>query len=290
MANKHYFDNGIVQLHLGNAIDVIEKFQQESVQTVITSPPYFGLRDYGNSLQIGLEDSPEKYVQKLVDVFSKVKKILKSSGTLWINIGDSYYNYRPGKGQSLQKQSYTKSLQDLPQKYNPRRGNKLEGLKDKDLIGMPWRLAFALQKDGWFLRSDIIWHKPNPMPESVQDRPTKSHEYIFLFSKSQDYFYDNESIKEIGVMSELKNKQTVWKIKAQSFLENHFATYPEELIKPCVLAGTAPNDIVLDPFVGSGTTCVVSQKLNRKSIGIDLNKEYLNIARKRVEKTNLPLF
>jgi len=290
VANKQYFDNGIVQLHLGNAIDVIENFQQESVQTVITSPPYFGLRDYGNSLQIGLEDSPEKYVQKLVDVFSKVKKILKSSGTLWINIGDSYYNYRPGKGQSLQKQSYTKSLQDLPQKYNPRRGNKLEGLKDKDLIGMPWRLAFALQKDGWFLRSDIIWHKPNPMPESVQDRPTKSHEYIFLFSKSQDYFYDNESIKEIGVMSELKNKQTVWKIKAQSFLENHFATYPEELIKPCVLAGTAPNDTVLDPFVGSGTTCVVSQKLNRKSIGIDLNKEYLNIARKRVEKTNLPLF
>ena len=165
------------------------------VQTCVTSPPYFGLRDYGHEGQLGLEDSPEEYVANMVEVFSLVRDLLKDDGTLWLNLGDSYYNYRPGRGQALVKQSCSTTEQDLPQEC-ARRGNKLQGLKEKDLIGIPWRVAFALQADGWYLRSDIIWYKPNPMPESVTDRPTKTHEYIFLLTKNKDYYYDCDAIKE----------------------------------------------------------------------------------------------
>ena len=171
-------------------------FLPKSARMCVTSPPYYGLRDYGGEEnQIGLEQTPEEYIKQMVEVFREVRNILTDDGTLWLNIGDSYYNYRPGKGQALVKQSVSKTKQDLPDKC-AKRGNKLEGLKEKDLIGIPWMLAFALRADGWYLRQDIIWNKPNPMPESVKDRCTKSHEYIFLLSKNKNYFYDNEAIKE----------------------------------------------------------------------------------------------
>ena len=210
----------------------------------VTSPPYYGLRNYGDEDdQIGIEQTPEDYVNELVKVFREVKNNLTEDGTLWLNIGDSYYNYRPGKGQGLVKQSVSKTNQDLPTKCN-RRGNKLKGYKEKDLIGIPWLLAFALRKDGWYLRQDIIWSKPNPMPESVRDRCTKSHEYIFLFA--------------------------------------HFAVFPEELIKPCILAGSQEGDLILDPFMGSGTTAVAAKSLNRDYIGCELNQDYNKLITKRL--------
>ena len=179
----------------GDCKDTLKTIDSK-VQMCVTSPPYYGLRDYGGEEnQIGQENTPEEYINNLVEVFREVKNILSDDGVLWVNIGDSYYNYRPGKGQGLVKQSVSKTNQDLPTKCN-RRANKLEGLKEKDLIGIPWMLAFALRSDGWYLRQDIIWHKPNPMPESVKDRCTKSHEYIFLLSKNKKYYYDNEAIKE----------------------------------------------------------------------------------------------
>ena len=182
----------------GDCLQTLKQFD-EKARMCVTSPPYYGLRDYGGEdCQIGLEESPEEYIQKLVEVFREVRNNLTDDGTLWLNIGDSYYNYRPGKGQSYPKQSVSNTKQDLPDKCN-KRGNKLDGLKEKDLIGIPWMLAFALRADGWYLRQDIIWHKPNPMPESVKDRCTKSHEYIFLLSKNKNYYYDHESIKEKAV-------------------------------------------------------------------------------------------
>ena len=179
----------------GDCRDTLKQFDEQA-RTCITSPPYYGLRDYGGEEnQIGQENTPEEFIDQLVSVFKEVRNVLTDDGTLWINLGDSYYNYRPGKGQSYPKQSVSKTKQDLPDECN-KRGNKLDGLKEKDLIGIPWLFAFAMRNDGWYLRQDIIWHKPNPMPESVRDRCTKSHEYIFLFSKNKKYFYDNEAIKE----------------------------------------------------------------------------------------------
>jgi DNA modification methylase len=183
------------QILNGDCIEMMKTLPDKSVNCCVTSPPYFGLRDYGHDGQIGLEETPEAFVQKMVEVFREVKRVLRDDGTCWVNLGDSYYNYRPGKGQALAKQSCASNDQDLPQSC-ARRGNKLDGLKEKDLIGIPWRVAFALQADGWYLRQDIIWHKPNPMPESVQDRCTKAHEYIFLLSKQERYYYDREPIRE----------------------------------------------------------------------------------------------
>ncbi len=184
------------KIYYGDVRETLPKLWQYKAQMCVTSPPYYGLRDYGGEEnQVGQEETPEEYINNMVDIFRLVRDNLMDDGTLWLNIGDSYYNYRPGKGQSYPKQSVSKTKQDLPDKCN-KRGNKLEGLKEKDLIGIPWMLAFALRQDGWYLRQDIIWHKPNPMPESVRDRCTKSHEYIFLFSKNKKYFYDNEAIKE----------------------------------------------------------------------------------------------
>jgi len=294
----------------GDCLETLKQFD-EKPRCCITSPPYYGLRDYGGEgNQIGQEESPEEYIQKLVLVFREVYNLLTEDGTLWLNIGDSYYNYRPGKGQSLVKQTVSNSKQDLPDKC-ARRGNKLDGLKEKDLIGIPWMLAFALRADGWYLRQDIIWHKPNPMPESVKDRCTKSHEYLFLLSKNKKYYYDNESIKEpakdwgtrdrtngkyhnegtglqphSGLTKSYakKNKRSVWSVTKKPYKGAHFATYPPDLIEPCIKAGSEKGDIVLDPFMGSGTTAAVAKSLGRDYIGCELHEDYGNLIQKRVKE------
>ena len=270
----------------GDCRETLQQFKDAGVtaKMCVTSPPYYGLRDYGNeNEQIGLEETPEEFISQLVDVFRKVRDVLSDDGTLWVNIGDSYYNYRPGKGQKIHKQSVSKTLQDLPQEKCPRRGNKLDGLKDKDLIGIPWMLAFALRADGWYLRQDIIWSKPNPMPESVRDRCTKSHEYIFLFSKSKNYYFDVESIKEPTVDGNgLKRKKSVWDIQTKPYKDAHFAVYPPELIEPCILSGSSEGDIILDPFIGSGTTAAVAKYHKRHYIGCELHQDYENLISQRV--------
>ena len=260
----------------------------EPVKMCVTSPPYYGLRDYGGEdNQIGMEESPEKYVDQLVDVFRSVKEVLTDDGTLWLNIGDSYYNYRSDG--NYPKQTVSKTRQDLPTK-TPVRGNKLEGYKSKDLIGIPWLLAFALRKDGWYLRQDIIWNKPNPMPESVKDRCTKSHEYIFLLSKSKNYYYDNEAIKEPTKEGETtKNKRSVWTVNKKPYKGAHFATFPSELIEPCIKAGSQKGDIILDPFIGSGTTAMVAKSLGRHYIGCELHESYNDLIQNRVSQYTINL-
>ena len=293
----------------GDCRETLCAFLPNSARMCVTSPPYYGLRDYGGEdNQIGQEQSPEEYIQQLVEVFREVRKILTDDGTLWLNIGDSYYNYRPGKGQALVKQTVANNKQDLPDKC-AKRANKLPNLKEKDLIGIPWMLAFALRNDGWYLRQDIIWHKPNPMPESVRDRCTKSHEYIFLLSKNKKYYYDNESIKEpakdwgtrdrtngkyhnkgTGLQPHsgltksypTKNKRSVWSITNKPYKGSHFATFPPDLIEPCIKAGSEPNDIILDPFMGSGTTAMVAKSLGRDYIGCELHEDYGDLIHKRI--------
>lgn len=279
------------------------------VRMCVTSPPYYGLRDYGGEeKQIGLEQTPEEYIQQLVEVFRSVRDVMTDDGTLWVNIGDSYYNYRSG-GESFQKQTFSKTRQDLPVQ-SPSRSIKQDGLKNKDLIGIPWMLAFALRADGWYLRQDIIWHKPNPMPESVKDRCTKAHEYIFLLSKSRHYYFDHEAISEpvqqdwgtrdrtngkyhnpgtglqphsgLTESYERRNKRSVWTVNKKPYKGAHFATYPEELIEPCILAGSEKGDIVLDPFFGSGTTGKVALSNGRHYIGCELNKGYVDLIDERM--------
>ncbi len=291
----------------GDCRDTLKQFD-EKARMCVTSPPYYGLRDYGGQKdQIGLEQTPEEYINQMVEVMRLVRDNLTDDGTLWLNIGDSYYNYKSGTGEYA-KQSFSKTRQDLPM-INPKRANKLEGFKDKDLMGIPWMLAFALRADGWWLRQDIIWHKPNPMPESVRDRCTKSHEYIFLFAKNRNYYYDNESIKEpakdwgtrdrskgkyhnegtglqphsgLTKSYSKKNKRSVWTITKKPYKGAHFATYPPELIEPCILAGSEKNDIILDPFMGSGTTAMVAKSLGRYYIGCELHEDYGKLIDKRV--------
>ena len=286
-------------------------FLPKSARMCVTSPPYYGLRNYGDEQhQIGQEQTPEKFIDNLVNVFKEVKNVLTDDGTCWVNLGDSYYNYRPGRGQGLAKQTVSTTKQDLPD-VCPRRGNRLEGLKEKDLIGIPWMFAFAMRADGWYLRQDIIWHKPNPMPESVKDRCTKAHEYIFLFSKQKNYYYDNEAIKEpakdwgtrdrtqgkyhnpgtglsphsgLTKSYEKRNKRSVWSVTKKPYKGAHFATYPEELIEPCILAGSEQGDIVLDPFMGSGTTAAVAKSLGRNYIGCELHEEYGDLIQKRIDE------
>ena len=301
----------------GDARETLSAFIDKA-RMCVTSPPYYGLRNYGGEEnQIGQEQTPEEYISNLVEVFRKVRDVLTDDGTLWLNIGDSYYNYRPGKGQALNKQTVASNDQDLPQKC-ARRGNKLDGLKEKDLIGIPWMLAFALRADGWYLRQDIIWHKPNPMPESVRDRCTKAHEYMFLLSKNRKYYYDNEAIKEpakdwgtrdrskgkyhnqgsglqphSGLTKSYpkKNKRSVWSIPPKPYKGAHFAVFPPELIEPCILAGSKPSDIILDPFMGSGTTAMVAKKLSRSYIGCELHEDYASLQTDRISTipAQLPL-
>jgi DNA modification methylase len=284
----------------------------DKARCCITSPPYYGLRDYGGeSNQIGQEQTPEEYIQEMVKVFRLVRDCLTDDGTLWLNIGDSYYNYRPGK--SYPKQTVSKTKQDLPD-YTPKRANKLVGYKEKDLIGIPWMLAFALRSDGWYLRQDIIWHKPNPMPESVKDRCTKSHEYLFLLSKNKRYYYDNESIKEpakdwgtrdrtkgkyhnegtglqphsgLSKSYPKKNKRSVWSITNKPYKGSHFATFPPELVENCIKAGSQIGDTILDPFMGSGTTAMVAKRLDRYYLGCELHEDYGNLIQDRLPNDSL---
>jgi len=263
----------------GDCKKTLSAFLPKSARMCVTSPPYYGLRDYGGEEnQIGQEQSPEEYIENLVEVFREVRNVLTDDGTLWLNVGDSYYNYRPGRGQRLSKQTVSNTKQDLPD-VCPRRGNRLEGLKEKDLIGIPWMLAFALRADGWYLRQDIIWHKPNPMPESVRDRCTKSHEYVFLLSKNQNYYFDVNAIKE-----PTRRKRSVWNIQNKPYRDAHFAVYPPELIEPCIKAGSEEGDIILDPFMGSGTTATVAKTLGRDYIGCELHEDYGKLIQKRLNE------
>lgn len=320
----------------GNSLEVLKSLPDNSIDCCVTSPPYYALRDYGCDGQIGLEETPEKYIESLCDVFSEVRRVLTPQGTLWLNIGDSYNGNKVGNTEVVKNKKVSES-NDFHKKL-------WSGAKPKDLIGIPWMLAFALRSQGWYLRQDIIWHKPNPMPESVTDRCTKSHEYIFLLSKSQKYYFDYEAIQEpcadqsrtnyacgnrtnginkdrndndFGERSKnwkprtkncqydgqkpnsfhlsrengepdkeyyVRNKRDVWEVNTKPCKEAHFATYPFELIKPCILAGCPENGIVLDPFMGSGTTAIVARSLNRNYLGVELNPEYIKIAHKRLDK------
>jgi site-specific DNA-methyltransferase (adenine-specific) len=269
-AKLEIVDNTIIE---GDIIRVLDFLPSKSVQCVVTSPPYWGLRDYNISGQIGLEKNLPQYINKLVSVFVAIHRVLKDDGLFWLNIGDGYTS-----GNRRWR---------APDRKNPARAMSVrpdtpEGLKPKDLLGVPWRLAFALQEAGWYLRSDIIWHKPNAMPESVKDRPTRSHEYLFLFAKSEKYYYNYKDAREVA-NGKSRNRRSIWSINTQPFPRAHFATFPPELVEPCILASTKPGEFVLDPFFGAGTVGVVCQALNRKYIGIELNQEYIQIASKRLK-------
>lgn len=342
----------------GDAIESLRQLEAQSVQTCVTSPPYWGLRDYGTAQweggdpnckhqgmeartvsggdgkqytnagsnrvfsgdckcgakridhQLGLEKTPEEYVAKLVEIFREVKRVLRDDGTIWVNLGDSY------NGRDINRSGRNG--------YNDGRANRTErysvggvhGLKPKDLCGIPWRVAFALQADGWYLRSDIIWNKPNPMPESVTDRPTKSHEYIFMLSKKAKYYYCAEAIKEplicaahapnnkkldqsrndhdqmdkVWGASGYRNKRSVWTVATAPYKSAHFATFPPKLIEPCILAGCPTGGTVLDPFAGSGTTGMVAEQNGRNSILIELNPKYCEMIKKRLQPYESTLF
>ena len=290
-------------VHLGDALTALQAMPEASVYCCVTSPPYFGLRDYGMEGQLGLEETPEAYVHGMVSVFREVRRVLRPDGTLWLNLGDSYTG-SASTGGTGKETDYT-GKRSLPNK-------RAEGLKPKDLIGIPWRVAFALQADGWYLRQDIIWHKPNPMPESVRDRCTKAHEYVFLLSKSERYFFNSEAMKEkaAGVRggapkkihsesaqgkhgatsalnkswdgAETRNRRSVWAVASSRYGGVHFATFPPALIEPCILAGAPFNGLVLDPFTGSGTTAAVALQHGRRFIGCELNPDYIKLAEARI--------
>ena len=295
------------KIEFGDCREIMRRWAAEGirVQTCVTSPPYFGLRDYGVDGQIGLEQTPEQYIAAMVDVFRCVRNVLADDGTLWVNIGDSY----AGAGYSNNKNTGGTARAD----GGKQRHLTGTGCKSKDLIGIPWMLAFALRADGWYLRQDIIWHKPNPMPESVRDRCTKAHEYLFLLSKSERYFYDHEAIKEPEVMKPqrrltprkanpnakvhdmpvyrqmeggtgggMRNRRSVWTVATRPYKGAHFATFPPALIEPCILAGSRPGDFVLDPFMGSGTTAQVALQRGRRYLGCELNPEYEELQQQRL--------
>lgn len=327
-----------IQLLQGDCRDVLKTLPEKSVYCCVTSPPYWGLRDYGVDGQLGMESTPEEYVQNMVEVFREVKRVLRNDGTLWLNLGDSYCGSGRGVNsdgsiaasgkQATNTGSITGAIKKCPD---------IENLKNKDLVGIPWRVAFALQADGWYLRQDIIWHKPNPMPESVTDRCTKAHEYIFLLSKSPKYYFDNDVIKEksttfenrphgvvrdrefdydskqkqlrnskslaekqrqastssggiekstLGV-SQDRNKRSVWTVKTSPYTGAHFAVFPPDLIRPCILAGCPPKGTVLDPFGGSGTTGMVAEQEGRHAILIELNEEYIDLQKQRTAQRGL---
>jgi DNA modification methylase len=309
MSEPYYQDDLVTLLH-GDALEVAKTIPSGSVQTIVTSPPYFGLRDYGADGQMGAEGTLDGYVAGMVALFSELRRTLADDGTLWLNLGDSYTaseGQRKVTDAAGSKQQTKRGSTGSPSTYIP-------GVAPKNLMGVPWRVALALQADGWILRSDIIWAKPNPMPESVTDRPTKSHEYLFLLAKAPRYYYDAEAIQEDanpayasryesgfgGTKNEhlqasgqsripvqgnreytgKRNKRTVWEVATVPFPGSHFAVYPPELVRPCVLAGSRPGDTVLDPFSGSGTTGMVSTQEGRKYIGIDLNADYLDLSLK----------
>lgn len=300
---------------IGDCIESMRGLPDASVNCCVTSPPYFGLRDYGVEGQIGLEDTPDAFVARLVDVFREVRRVLRDDGTLWLNLGDSYAR-TGGTDRRVSDTAKVGSTRNTLTQMSDRTGKAPVGLKDKDLIGIPWRVAFALQADGWYLRQDIIWHKPNPMPESVRDRCTKAHEYVFLLSKGPRYYFDSEAIKEPVAESsvarlsqptlaqqvgstrvpgktngnmkavgngETRNRRSVWTVTTKPFKGAHFATFPPDLIEPCILAGCPPGGTVLDPFGGSGTTAGVAIKHGRNAILCELNPEYAALVNARVD-------
>jgi DNA modification methylase len=281
------------KIEFGDCREIMRKWKDQGIkaQTCVTSPPYFGLRDYGHEGQIGHEETPEEFIKQLVEVFRCVWDVLEDDGTLWVNMGDSYCNTNGFARASPEYQREGRN--NMP--ANDRKLDKLHatGLKTKDLIGIPWMLAFALRTDGWYLRQDIVWSKPNPMPESVQDRCTKSHEYIFLLSKSHKYHFDHVAIKQPmkgdGESDEMANKRSVWNVPVKPYSGAHFAVFPTELIEPCILAGAPVGGIVLDPFMGSGTTAQVAQNLGRQYIGCELNPEYGKLQKKRISQQSLLL-
>lgn len=293
----------------------LSEIPDQSVQSCVTSPPYWGLRDYGEADQIGLEQSPNEYVEQLVQVFREVKRVLRDDGTLWLNLGDSYASFRDGKATPDTTRGSSKGTLVPKGQAKNRMASTFDGsfIKHKDLIGIPWRVAFALQADGWYLRQDIIWAKPNPMPESVTDRCTKSHEYLFLLSKSARYYFDNQAIKEPAVwagderngegrltydgkrqgqkgegqeafvsISDTRNKRDVWTINTKPFKGAHFAVMPEALVEPCILAGSKEGDTILDPFSGSGTVGLVALTNNREYLGVELNPQYAEMSVERI--------
>jgi DNA modification methylase len=294
---------------VGDCIARMKDLPEKSIQLCVTSPPYFGLRDYGHEGQIGLEETPEQFIAKLVAVFREVRRVLADDGTLWVNIGDSYAR-TGGTDRKVSASAKVGSTRNTLKQMSDRTTKAPDGLKEKDLIGIPWMLAFALRADGWYLRQDIIWHKPNPMPESVTDRCTKAHEYIFLMSKSPRYYYDAEAVKEPAVQagrvrndkiggnkgddvhhspggqftgSETRNRRSVWSVATKPYKGAHFAVFPPALVEPCILAGSRPGDTVLDPFNGSGTTGAVAIQHGRQYIGTELNPDYIPLARQRLE-------
>lgn len=340
----------------GDCIESLKTLGDESVNCCVTSPPYWGLRDYGTAewkggdpkcshkrdskhsdscstgqknlegaigdgiyktecpkcgatrkdSQLGLEETPEEYVANMVKVFSEVKRVLTKDGTLWLNLGDSYAGSGKGPAGNL-KDNGERHLENVTKPYTD------AVLKSKDLVGIPWRVAFALQADGWYLRQDIIWHKPNPMPESVADRCTKAHEYIFLLSKSSKYYYDHEAIMEEASYKDqprggsknryeqhefggdnkiynTRNKRSVWTVNTKPYPEAHFATYPKKLIRPCIKAGCPQGGVVLDPFGGSGTTAEVANELQRDAILCELNPKYCELIEKRLSLTQMDMF
>lgn len=307
------------KIEFGDCRDIMRRWAADGVkvQACVTSPPYFGLRDYGVDGQIGLEETPDEYVAAMVEVFRCVRDLLANDGTLWLNLGDSYgatggntyagFNERwSGTGGAGSKQDAT--LDGITSRQIS------TGLKPKNLLGIPWRVAFALQSDGWILRQDIIWHKPNPMPESVKDRCTKSHEYIFLLSKSERYFFDSDAMKEPALFGHngsrfdagkttdaqlrpfsegdredkgTRNRRSVWTVATKPYLGAHFATFPPDLIEPCILAGSRVGDIVLDPFMGSGTTAQVAQQHGRQYLGCELNPAYKVLQDERTRQPSL---
>ena len=262
------------EIMVGDCRTLMDAMDAGSVQTCVTSPPYWGLRDYGNDGQLGLESTPELYVANMVDVLRSVRRVLADDGTVWLNLGDSYFG--TGKGPTPPTGLHGNTPYPVKGVYTH------DVLKSKDLVGIPWRVAFALQADGWWLRQDIIWHKPNPMPESITDRCTKSHEYLFLLTKSARYYYDADVIAELAHDGGTRNKRSVWSINTKSFAGAHFAVMPTALAEPCILAGSRPGDTVLDPFTGSGTVAVVALRHNRQFIGTELNPEYATIAHNRI--------
>lgn len=303
------------EIYVGNVLERVKEIPDNSVQCIVTSPPYWGLRDYGHEGQLGLEKTPAEYVQNMVLVFAEMRRILKDDGVLWLNLGDSYASFRDGMATpDTTRGDSTGTLVPKGLASN-RAASSFSGtnIKHKDLVGIPWRVAFALQDDGWYLRQDIIWHKPNPMPESVRDRCTKSHEYLFMLTKNSKYYFDNQAIKEpsagLGTTkirfggnkygdsddpkhatksgneytdTGLRNKRSVWTISPKPFKGAHFAVMPEELCIPPILASTKVGDTVFDPFTGSGTVAVVALRNGRNYVGVELNPDYVEIAAKRI--------
>lgn len=322
-----YYQDAYTTLYHGDCRTVLAALPADSVHCVVTSPPYWGLRDYGHDGQIGLEQTPEQYVAEMVAVFREVRRVLRDDGVCWLNLGDSYAATTKGSGGAGKSTlGPNRDLQNIQFQKMQARTFSLGVLKPKDLVGIPWRVAFALQADGWWLRQDIIWHKPNPMPESVTDRCTKAHEYIFLLTKSARYYYDAEAIREPMAQSTLakhknskttsargavcdaqrggkdkqlvngdgrfkngenRNRRSVWTVATQPYSGAHFATFPPKLIEPCILAGCPADGTVLDPFGGSGTTAEVAGGHGRKCVLVELNEEYCELIR---DGAGLPLF